>query len=533
MNNRLTWRRAWLAPCLALAAMLLGPTVAKAVPIIGLTLDNHLVRFDSDTPGTIISTVPITGLQPGEFLHGIDFRPSSNQLFGLGSQRHIYIINPSTGVATAVNDAPFVPALTGSSFGVDFNPVVDRLRVVSNRDENFRFNPNTGTVAAVDTPLAYAPGDPNEGVDPNVVDAAYTNNFSGATMTTLYGIDYLLDVLVRIGGVNGVPSPNGGQLTTIGSLHADASNLNGFDIAPGTGTAYAAFRGAGNVSSLYKINLNTGQATLVGKINSNALRGLAVITVEVFIVAVTDDNDILVFNAQRPGTITHQVSITGLQPGEHILGIDYRPANFQLYGLGSTSRLYTINVGTGAATEVGSGPFSPALLGTSFGFDFNPAVDRIRVVSDADQNMRLNPDDGTVAAVDTPLSYAAGDPHAGANPNVVGSAYTNNFQVTLSTTLYGIDNNLDILVRQGGVDGMPSPNGGVLTTIGNLGLNAVGPVGFDIASFSDTGDFAYAAITGSGGSSRLYTINLATGKASLVGTIGGNRMIVGIATTGD
>src|SRR5262245_31375538 len=112
-----------------------------------------------------------------------------------------------------------------------------------------------------------------------------------------------------------------------------------------------------------------------------------------------------------------------------MLAIDFRPATGQLFGLGSTSRLYTINSTTGVATVVNTaimpGPFNPPLSGSDFGTDFNPTVDRFRVVTDADQNLRLSPVTGAVVGVDTALSYASGDLNFGANPNVVGSAYTN------------------------------------------------------------------------------------------------------------
>src|SRR4030095_14815219 len=103
------------------------------------------------------------------------------------------------------------------------------------------------------------------------------------------------------------------------------------------------------------------------------------------------------------------------QGGENVLGIDFRPATGELYGLGSTSRLYRIGIANGAAVQVGAGPFSPLLSGTDFGFDFNPQSDRIRVVSDAEQNLRLNPDNGTIAGVDTNLNPPG---------NVVAAAYT-------------------------------------------------------------------------------------------------------------
>src|SRR5205085_9095228 len=135
---------------------------------------------------------------------------------------------------------------------------------------------------------------------------------------------------------------------------------------------------------------------------------------------------------------------------------------------GSTSRLYTINTSTGAATQVGtSGAFT--LSGTDFGADFNPVVDRLRVVSDTEQNLRLNPNDGTLSATDTPLSYASGDANFSANPNVTGLAYTSNSAAASVTTLYGIDSNLDVLVRQGSPDGTPtSPNSGQLFTVGSI-----------------------------------------------------------------
>src|SRR5437867_1935256 len=133
------------------------------------------------------------------------------------------------------------------------------------------------------------------------------------------------------------------------------------------------------------------------------------------IYAVTTANVLLSFDSATPGTVTTIGPITGLQIGENVLAIDLRPATGQLYALGSTSRLYTINTTTAVATQVGSaGAFT--LSGTFFGFDFNPVVDRIRVVSDSDQNIRLNPNDGTLTATDVSLAYAAGDPNAGANP---------------------------------------------------------------------------------------------------------------------
>jgi hypothetical protein len=158
------------------------------------------------------------------------------------------------------------------------------------------------------------------------------------------------------------------------------------------------------------------------------------------------------------------------------------------------------------------------LSGASFGVDFNPTVDRLRVTSDADQNLRINVDTGA-ATVDGALAYAAGDANAGQDPNVAGSAYTNSMAGATTTTLYGIDSARDVLVTQN------PPNNGTLNTVGALGVDAGDAVGFDIAP---NGNTAYAALTVDG-ASQLYTINLTTGAAALVGGVGGGAQLRGLA----
>ena len=105
----------------------------------------------------------------------------------------------------------------------------------------------------------------------------------------------------------------------------------------------------------------------------------------------------------------------------------------------------------------------PPLAGASFGFDFNPTVDRIRLTSDARQNLRLNPDTGATAAVDGALTYAAGDPGAASTPRIVGSAYTNSVAGATTTQLFDLDAGRDALVLQN------PPNNGTLVTVGSLG----------------------------------------------------------------
>ena len=238
---------------------------------------------------------------------------------------------------------------------------------------------------------------------------------------------------------------------------------------------------------------------------------------------VTQDNRLVTFQSDNVTNVAPTHAITGLPGGEKIIGLDVRPLNGQLYALGATSRLYVINPRTGAARQVGATPFIPALAGASFGFDFNPTVDRIRVTSDAEQNLRLNPDDGTVAGVDTNLVYAAGDPGAGTIPNVAASAYTNSFAGATSTTLFDIDNARHALVTQN------PPNDGTLTTVGALGTNN-NAVAFDIGD----GNVAYAVLNGEQNRQNLFRIDLTNGHATQATNffIGSDQPLTGLAAAG-
>lgn len=272
------------------AALALGwitapdPARADAV-VLGPTLfaynfsNDHLVCFSASTPGVLMRDIPLTGLASSEFLLGIDFRPATGELYAVAtspSGDRVVAIDVDTGAVTAIT-AGFLAGIPGGYFGVDFTPVPDRIRLVSNLDSSVRLNPNNGALAGTDSSLAYAAGDPNVGANPDVVHVAYTNSYAGATSTTLFAIDVGLDLLVRVGSVDGTPvSPNTGQLTTIGALGVDATSSGGFDIDPATGFAWAALR-VGGVSRLYSINLATGAASLVGSIGSGGdFDGLAV-----------------------------------------------------------------------------------------------------------------------------------------------------------------------------------------------------------------------------------------------------------------
>lgn len=517
-------------------AQLLGPigsspTVLRDISIspiapqtiFGVTTANRLITFNSAKPDILLSDQPITGLANGEVVLGIDFRPANNQLYGFTSYNRIVTLT-TTGVATLVGSPN---PLNGNEYGFDFNPVPDRIRIVNDNDQNVRVNPDTGATAATDPNLAYAPGDPNFGQNPNIVGEAYTNSVAGATSTTLYGIDSNLDILVTQGGLNSNPSPNNGELFSIGYLGVNTNNVVGFDISGQTGIAYAALSDAANASRLYAINLTTGAASLVDQIGRNAqlVRGIAISTLPpATIFGVTSTNKLVRFSSLSPGLLLSSQQITGLANGENVLGIDFRPATGTLYGYTGYNRVITIDTTTGAITPLGT----PAnLAGNSYGFDFNPVPDLIRIVNDNEQNIRANPNNGTLAGTDGNLAYQAMDPLFGTDPNIVGAAYTNSFAGATSTTLYYLDSRFNSLATSS------NPNSGIMQTVAFFDFDFGSIAGFDIAPSTNA---AYAALQPEGGGpSALFAIDLTGGlpnrpnRGVFIGNIGGNETIVGIA----
>lgn len=240
------------------------------------------------------------------------------------------------------------------------------------------------------------------------------------------------------------------------------------------------------------------------------------------------NNHLISFSAATPGTLISDVAFS-LLPSEILLGLEIRPATGDLYALAAVppnvGRLLKINRANGAITQIGASLTTPMPTTAMYGLAFNPLVDRLRVVNNAGLNLRINPDSGAIVGTDTSLAYAAADVHFNAVPNVAHVAYTNTVGAP-NTTAYAIDIGLNILVTIGSIGGTTSPNGGALNTIGSLGLG-IGSAsgGFDIRA---GGNAAYAALR-VGGVSTLYTINLATGAATVVGDIGnGSNEINGL-----
>ena len=240
-------------------------------------------------------------------------------------------------------------------------------------------------------------------------------------------------------------------------------------------------------------------------------------------VAVTADQKLLAYRTDAPEWARSIGKVRGLSADTALVGIDYRPATGDLYGLGDRGGVYVIDDRTARATL--RSRLSVPLQGTSFGVDFNPTVDRLRIVSDTGQNLRDNVDADGDTLVDGTLTYPG--PPAATATGVAGAAYTNNdADPNTATTLFDLDTALDQVVVQ-------SPaNAGLLAPTGKLGADAATPAGFDIHSTVRGGTTVrvegFAAFAG-GGRTGLYGVDLITGRAEGLGWFPRRHAVTGIA----
>jgi hypothetical protein len=333
----------------ALGVVPAGASAETIYGLVGTANPQTLVRFDSSTPATVTTIGPITGLQSAEVIEGIDIRPATGDLYGVGSTSRLYDINRASAVATQVGSGQFSPLLDTSlsAFGVDFNPVADRLRVISfGANQNLRLNPDTGAVF-VDTPVAPAPGQsPPVSADPGISGLAYDGNVPGSTSTTGYAYDFLPtpERLYRLGSPGGTPvSPNSGQLFDIGSVGftSGSGGQIGLDVSAG-GTAYLSAATA-VPPKLYTVNLATGAATLVGAETANLVDIAAAPVSQTMSFAasstVADEAvgsaTVTITRSQGLGQASVHVTSTG---GTATPGADYQPVNGAVdFAAGQTS----------------------------------------------------------------------------------------------------------------------------------------------------------------------------------------------------
>lgn len=551
-----------LAACLV--AFTVQPALAQVppTPIYVLTESGSLATATLSAPNVASSPVTITGLTAGDTLVAIDVRPQNSGLYGIGVNAsadtlQLYHISAQTAFAVAVGTSFSLTATDGATtvdfpatgWDMDFNPAVDRLRVVTETGLNFRLNPNNG--APVDGNAGIAGINPDGAINGGATTAsatAYTNNQpNNGNVTTQYTLDALTNSLfIQNPPNNG--TLGGGQTVTLDGSPLDFSSVSGFDIEPGVntaasntavsaGSAYAVLRVAG-VSKLYEINLVNAQATEVGTLSAQsfAIRHRLGVSIGLS----SGGTSLVRFSPLTPGAAT-TVGITNLTAGETLVALDMRPATGQIYGLGinataDNGTLYLIDPQGGALTVIGTAGLIayadaagvpvdlPDPATTGYDIDFNPTVDRLRVVTGSGLNMRVNPLTG--GAVDGNAGVANTNTDGsvnGATTTVHATAYTNSFAGTTVTTQYTLDAVTDSLYIQN------PPNNGTQTsglpiTLGGSPLDFTSPVGFDILS-SVTVSASSAVAMGDGfltasvgGTSGIYRVNLSTGVATSLGS---------------
>lgn len=543
-----------------------------------LFTDNRLASLDTGRAASLSAPAAVSGLAAGDVLAAIDRRPQNGFLYALGYNApagtvQLYTLHPDTLVATAVGSTGSFVGADGSTpvavglanpetrFEIDFNPSVDRLRVVSSVGENFRLNPNTG--AFVDGDLGGAAGsvagvnmDGNLRIDGTIAAAgqgtAYTNSRASTATTTQYTIGAGVLFLQN--------PPNAGTLASPLPLMPAGATPLALDIAPdvSSGAANAAVASGvgallyvpagGGSAQVAAVDLTSGQITASLALPEAGATGLALQQPsDIAIVALGADGALKRFSRASPGTVT-SVAITGLNTGEALVGLDWRPATGQLIALGvdaaaDTATLYRLDPQGGQATALGTpggiafvdaagDPVDLPPAATGYGVDFNPVVDRVRVTTGSGLNLRLNPVNG--AAVDGDLGGAAGSV-AGTNPDGAlngaatgagGAAYTNSVAGTAVTTLYTLDAATRSLYLQ------TPPNAGTLAapvavTLGGAPLSFDTRFGFDLqadvraaaSNAAVTRGKAHAALTVAG-STALYEIDLVTGRAVNLGLVG-------------
>jgi len=504
-------------------------SIAAADQLIGVRDDGALVVFDSTSPSTFATAIPVTGLAGGEFIVATAIRPTDGTLFAVGSTSRVYQIQPDTGFAAPVGGFLFSPSLEGADFGAAFDPTGATLRVTSDNGQNLVIDPTYGTVTSIDATLTYATGDVHAGETAAVVALSWSGSLQSGSR--LYGIDLARGALVWI------DNPAVGSVRTVGSLGLGAllsGGFTGFDVSKSSGLAYAELAAqGGSVSRLYTINLATGQAVPAGSAMTGLLRGASVVPtappapVGTNLVTLVLPNHLYTVTTDKPQRVLRTVHLKGLPLGDSFVGIAVRPKNGYLYGLTRTA-IYDIDQSTATASRVGDG-FQEPLPSGPLACDFDPNYDKLRVVGGLGANQQIDADSGllvdsnvTTLPVDgdAPFAFAPNDPRKAATQTVGTIAFAGRDTPTSPARAYVLEANSALLARLGDPFDAPGESrDGKLYSIGLLAIDDVTSLPPGRALVATSYRTAYAALQTALASSVLYHVDLTNGKATLVGGI--------------
>lgn len=544
--------------------------------IYGVRGGTELVRFSPDSPGSVTS---LGGFGPGasDPIVGLDRRPppSDNQLYALSRSGRVFVVsivgaaNPSV-ITTEIQSLNVAGSPTGLPTGrvaTDFNPAANALRLIGEDGLNLRV-PTAALVAPAPVPAVNTLVDGRMGYRKGVTAAAYSNpapNSSPPT-TQLFVIDPVSNVLYR-------QNANAGELGSPVNLNLNVNGVNGYDIyqedAAADNEHFVLMSEEEGSALLYGLNPDTGVMTLLSTRNDiSDARGLVVVRnavaptgqfappLRAFVLDSEGDSEVVrsfAFNRQTVdiGTPMTTLSIDGLVTDERLIGIDSRTTSRVagridiLYGVTTENRVVALlpsgntlvvsdsaPLTTDPANNPNGDPVPLALDGSSFGVDFNPDADLLRIVSNTGQNLRVNLEQGRELngrarapgfAIQDRTTRVTADPDRGLlTPRIVATAYRgSNIPGRFQYAIDAANNSLALVV---------SPNDGALEPVnvnGSLGVVLVDGAeqSLDIARHPtppDATDLAYASLrtTAAAQRSALYMINLDTGVATLVGSIG-------------
>lgn len=214
--------------------------------------------------------------------------------------------------------------------------------------------------------------------------------------------------------------------------------------------------------------------------------------------ALLEDGRLVAFDSSSGKATSRPMQPRGVEG--QLVAIDVRPKTGMLYGITDKAVIYMVDLKTGMATSIA--PLKmPTTAQPGIVFDFNPVADRIRLMTAAGANFRINPDTAEVTK-DGDLKYDPAEAQAAKKPMIVAGAYTNSYAGTKETALYTIDGALGQLNLQA------PPNDGVQKARGPTGMMAK-VTAFDIMSDGMGGNGAAMIVD-----RQLYVIEPMTGATS-------------------
>lgn len=431
----------------------------------------------------------------------MDFRPFDGRLYIVttGTPGGLYSVNTMTGAATAAYTLTGCDVLSANRYAVDFNPAADALRIISNTGVNYRVAMSDGT-CFVDGAINAA-----SGTTPSIFQVAYGSNFRGTDSTELLAID-----ATNLGNIT---VPNSGTYEFLFGLGQTITAPAGLDWVPATLTTPALFWASlnvGGVTGLYVVSI-TAAVVPVGTIGTGIpLRSIAISLTpfENSVFGLNLNGQLIRFETEDASSIV-TADITGATGT--FIGVDFRPADQLLYGVTTTGQVYTINLLTYVATQVGNtlnctfpAPSSPLF----YGFDWNPVANQLRVIDTNGNNWRIDVTN-SLCLVDTSITDTTGGSTV---PALTAIAYANNTVGQTVTSLLAFD----VVGQSYGI--VSPPNGGLYTPFGPLTDYALPTT--NAASYDIFGNGNGLATFQIGTNSYVGSVNTGDGSFSFIAQAG-------------